>query len=77
MFCLFFIHACMLFLAQLSRRLKMSYCDYSPSDVRHCVRPFAPLNHFSSETFRQNFLKLQVEACVKGELKICTNGHGP
>ena len=32
---------------------------------------------FSSETPGPNLFKLHVEPCVKGELKIYTNGHGP
>ena len=68
------------FLAHLSGRLRMSYCDHSPSirpSVHLSVHPFTPLNDFSSETPGPNFFKLHVELCVKGELKICTNGHGP
>ena len=36
-----------------------------------------PLNDFSSVTPGPIFFKLYVEPCVKGGLKIYTNGHGP
>ena len=35
-----------------------------------------PLNDFSSVTLDPVFFKVHVEPSVKGELKICTNGHG-
>ena len=35
------------------------------------------LNDFFSETPGPNFFKLYVEPCVKGGLKICTNGRRP
>ena len=41
------------------------------------VRPFTPLNDFSSVTPEPIFFKLHVEPSVKEELKIYTNGHGP
>ena len=49
---------------------------WRPSTVHLPVRPFTPLNDFSTETSDPNFFKLHVEPFVKGRLKICTNGHG-
>ena len=60
------------FLAHMSQRLRMSYCDHSLS----VVRLFTPLNDFSSDTPGPNVFKLYVEPCVKGGLIICKNGHG-
>ena len=40
------------------------------------VRPFTLLGGFSSETPGPNFIKLYVEPCIKGGLKIYKNGHG-
>ena len=61
------------FLAHLSQRLRMSYCDHLPSIVRLSTT----LNDFSSETPVPIFFKVHVDPSVKGGLKICTNGHGP
>ena len=48
----------------------MSYCDHFTSvvrlSVRPSVRPFTPLNDFSSVTPGPNFFKLHVEPCVTG-----------
>ena len=60
----------LLFLAHLSQRVRMSYCDHSPS----VVLPFTPLNDFS-ETPGPNVFRLHVEPSVKGGLKIYTNGQ--
>ena len=47
-----------------------------PSSVCPSVRPFTPLNDFSSETPGPNFFKFYVEPCVKGGLNNCKNAHG-
>ena len=52
---------------------RMSYCDHLPS----VIRPFKPLNDFSSVTPGPIFFKLHVEPSVKEGLKICSDGHGP
>ena len=55
----------------------MSYCDHLPSVIHpSSVRPFTSLNDFSSVTPWPILFKLHVEPCVKGGLKIYTNGHG-
>ena len=61
------------FLAHLSRRFRMNYCDHLPSII--CLSTL--LNDFSSETSEPVLFKLHVEPSVKGGLKSCTNGHGP
>ena len=67
-----------IFLAHLSRRLCMSYCDHLPFVVS-CHQSICTLStilyDFSSETPRPVFFKQHVEPSVKGGLKICTNGH--
>ena len=60
----------------LSQKINTVVPNKCPS-IRTSVRPFTPLNDLSSETPGPNFIKLHVEPCVKGGLKICTNGHGP
>ena len=55
-----------IFLAHLSRKLRMSYSDHSLSVVRLSVRPFTALNDFSSETPGPN---------IKGVENMFT--HGP
>ena len=56
-----------------------SYCDHLPSVIvcPSSVRPFTPLNDVSFVTPVPIFLKLLVEPCVKGGLKICINDHRP
>ena len=51
----------------------MSYCDHLPP----ILRPLTHLNDFSSETPEPFFLKFHTRPFVNGELKICSNGHGP
>ena len=59
------------FLAHLSWRLGVSYCDHSLS----VVCPSTPWNDFFSETPGAIFFKFHMETSVNGKLKICTNGH--
>ena len=65
-----------LFLAHLSRRLRMSFCDHSLSVVSCSLHPSTPLNNFLSEIFGPVFFNLHVGPCVKMGLKIYTSGHG-
>ena len=57
--------------------LLLSLSFRRPSSVLPPVLPITHLNDFYSETPGPNFFKPYVESCVKGELKIYTNGHGP
>ena len=65
--CIFF------FLAHLSQRLRVSYCDHSLSVV---PRLSTPLNNFSSETPWAVFFKFLLKPSVNGGLKNCTNDLG-
>ena len=49
----------------------MIYYDHSLFVVHPSVRPFTPLNDFSSEIPGPDFLELYVKPSVKGGLKIC------
>ena len=64
-----------LFLAHLSRRLRMSYCDHLSSVI--VSRPSTLLNDFSSEIPWPFVFKLHMEPAVKGGLKFCSNCYGP
>ena len=56
----------MLFIAHLSRRLRMSYCDLLPQSVR----PSTPLNVFSSETPEPVVFNFHVGPSVKRRVGV-------
>ena len=78
---LFFFSLCSehTLLAQLSQRLRLSYCDQLPSFVHLSIHPWLSThsNDFSSKTPGPIFFKLHLEPSFKGGLKICTDGHCP
>ena len=60
------------FLAHLSQRLRMSYCDDSQS-VIHLPTPLNKVSEIPGPIF----FKFHMEPSVNGGLKIYTNAHGP
>ena len=65
------------FLAHLSKAQNELLWSLAVHRRPSVCRPLTPLNDFSSVTPGPIFFKLHVELSVKGELKICSNGHGP
>ena len=61
-------------LAHLSQRLRMSYCDHSPSVVCLSIHTVEQLLLWNPWPV---FFKLHVVPSVKRWLKVCTNGHSP
>ena len=69
----FFCFFVLFFLAHLSHRLRVSYCHWPMSVVRH--QQFA-LNNISSETTRPRALIFDMEHCLMDLYQISSNG-GP